>query len=34
MELSASTFKKTEPLDDLKDCLKSFLHMKNISTFS
>lgn len=26
--------RKTEPLDDFKDCLKSFLHMKDISTFS
>ena len=26
--------RKTESLDDFKDCLKSFLHMKDISTFS
>ena len=26
--------RKTESLDDFKDCLKSFLHMKDISTLS
>ena len=26
--------RKTESLDDFKDCLKSFLHVKDISTFS
>ena len=26
--------RKTDSLDDFKDCLKSFLHMKDISTFS
>ena len=26
--------RKTKSLDDFKDCLKSFLHMKDISTFS
>ena len=26
--------RETESLDDFKDCLKSFLHMKDISTFS
>ena len=26
--------RKTESLDDFKDCLRSFLHMKDISTFS
>ena len=26
--------RKTESLDEFKDCLKSFLHMKDISTFS
>ena len=35
MELSASTdLRKTESLEDFKDCLKFFLHMKDISTFS
>ena len=35
MELSASTdVRKTESLEDFKDCLKFFLHMKDISTFS
>ena len=26
--------RKTDSLDDFKDCLKSFLHMKDLSTFS
>ena len=35
MELFASTdLRKTESLEDFKDCLKFFLHMKDISTFS